>query len=414
MLTVKELESIRLEIKEHPSGTIRRIGHKDGLYIQVENKSMYWRMNYRFNDKQDTMAFGVYPKVSMSEAVKKCNEVHVMLDRGENPKKKKDKNIKSFKEVAEEWLEKMRVNSAEKTKEVDLGRLKNWIYPVIKEKKITEVNEQDILKIYDRILERNKETESRGVPTAKRVTDLTCRIMRYAKRMQYSLVEIYGSDLKQTLPPHVEKEMPALTNPDDVGDMLFTIGQYPRHDVVTKLVILFTFYSALRQGEILSLTWNNVLWNKKQILVPAENMKMKKGVEHIVPLSTQMVDILKTMQKLTGDQSSNYIFSLGSNRPISENTVNGAIQEAIDAVGKRVMTAHGCRAIFSTNCKHFGGQREWIELQLAHSKKARNKVEAAYNRDDCLEERTTMMQNYSDWLDTQRELARERAEKGNT
>jgi hypothetical protein len=41
-----------------------------GLYLQVSATSKYWRLAYRFQGKQKTLALGVYPDVSLAAARK--------------------------------------------------------------------------------------------------------------------------------------------------------------------------------------------------------------------------------------------------------------------------------------------------------------------------------------------------------
>ena len=63
------------------------------------------------------------------------------------------------------------------------------------------------------------------------------------------------------------------------------------------------------------------------------------------------------------------------------------------------MTGHGFRGLASTILHENDFADEHIELQLAHLK--RNKVAAAYNHARYLSQRTSMMQWWADYLDTQ-------------
>ena len=60
------------------------------------------------------------------------------------------------------------------------------------------------------------------------------------------------------------------------------------------------------------------------------------------------------------------------------------------------MTGHGFRTMASTLLNEQGWHPDLIELQLAHAE--RNKVRAAYNRAQRLDERRKMMQAYADYL----------------
>jgi integrase len=62
------------------------------------------------------------------------------------------------------------------------------------------------------------------------------------------------------------------------------------------------------------------------------------------------------------------------------------------------MTGHGFRAVASTQLNEMGFDADAIERQLAHAE--RNKIRAAYHRTEYLAERTAMMQQWADMLDT--------------
>jgi integrase len=123
-------------------------------------------------------------------------------------------------------------------------------------------------------------------------------------------------------------------------------------------------------------------------------MKMKEP--HLVPLSSQVVAILKELQPLTG--SGRYVFpSVRTNtRPMSENTVNAALRRM--GYSSDDMTGHGFRAMARTILDEVLGVRpDFIEHQLAHAVKDPNGT--AYNRTKHKIERRKMMQLWADYLD---------------
>jgi len=125
---------------------------------------------------------------------------------------------------------------------------------------------------------------------------------------------------------------------------------------------------------------------------------MKMREPHVVPLSRQAVEILRDLRPLTG--SGPYVFPSirTSQRPMSENTINGALRRL--GYSNDEMTGHGFRAMASTCLNEQGWHPDVIELQLAHAE--RNKVRAAYNRATRFAERRKMMQAWADYLDTLR------------
>jgi len=122
---------------------------------------------------------------------------------------------------------------------------------------------------------------------------------------------------------------------------------------------------------------------------------MKMRELHIVPLSSQALEIIKDIKPLTGHTK--YVFpSIRTNkRPMSENTVNAGLRRL--GYSKDEMTGHGFRSMASTLLNEQGWHRDAIERQLAHAE--RDSVRAAYNYAEHLPERKKMMQFWADYLD---------------
>ena len=84
-------------------------------------------------------------------------------------------------------------------------------------------------------------------------------------------------------------------------------------------------------------------------------------------------------------------------KPISENTFNSALRR----MGYDTATAHGFRSLFSTvTNEHDRSLGDVVERALAH--RDRNKVRAAYLRSTLLNDRTSLMQWWADYLDGRR------------
>ena len=138
-----------------------------------------------------------------------------------------------------------------------------------------------------------------------------------------------------------------------------------------------------------------------------KEMKLRKD-PHLVPLTTQAMDLLAKVQHFTG--RGRYIFPNPRNKdlPMSENAVNVAIRRM--GYGKEQMTAHGFRSMASTLLNEAGEHRyDVIEAQLAHS--SADKIRAVYNRAQYMEERRKLMQSWADMLDALREQAKREAQQ---
>ena len=162
---------------------------------------------------------------------------------------------------------------------------------------------------------------------------------------------------------------------------------------VAQQVLAFLILTAARSGEVRSMTWDEVDLDDEVWTVPAERMKAKQI--HRVPLSTQVVTLLRRQQGL----HKTLVFpSVRSHTPLSDMALTAFLRraKAISDVAGRAATAHGFRSSFRDWCSEKGYARDLAERSLAHA--VQNKVEAAYHRTDLLEQRRPMMQAWADFV----------------
>ena len=160
----------------------------------------------------------------------------------------------------------------------------------------------------------------------------------------------------------------------------------------TRLALQFMALTFVRTGEMRFAEWSEIDEAKAEWRIPAERMKMPSP--HIVPLSTQALDVIRQLRELNGRWK--WVFPSQSNtqKPISENTVLFALYRL--GYHSR-MTGHGFRGLASTILNENGFESDWIERQLAHSE--RDDVRAAYNHAQYLSERKRMMQWWGDYVE---------------
>ncbi|MEG7999876.1 tyrosine-type recombinase/integrase, partial [Klebsiella quasipneumoniae subsp. quasipneumoniae] len=119
--------------------------------------------------------------------------------------------------------------------------------------------------------------------------------------------------------------------------------------------------------------------------IPAERMKAKR--EHIVPLSSQALEILEVMKPISAHREHVFPSRNDPKQPMNSQTANAALKR-IGYGGKLV--AHGLRSIASTYLNEEGLESDIIESCLAHIDK--NEVRRAYNRSTYLERRKITME----------------------
>lgn len=376
-----------------PGKTASKLFDGDGLYILLHpNGSKYWRFKYYVLNKEKALALGVYPDVGLKEAREKRFEARKLLAAGTDPgaKKQEDKQAaltrseNTFKAVADQWhkanIAKWIPDNADRI----WRRLEKNVFPKLGDKPIAEIKPLDLLNTI-------KIVEERGATDLSRRILRTCgQVFRYAVvhgKAEYNIT----SGLSDGLQAHRLQHYPAISVKElpKFFKALDAVSTSTQNKLAVRLIAL-TF---VRQGELRLAKWADVDFEGKEWRIPAENTKMRE--RHIVPLATQTIEILKALQKITGD--GDYLFpsqNRQKNPIMSENTINMVIKK----MGyKGQMVGHGFRSTASTALNEMGLKSDLIERQLAHA--PRNQVRAAYNRAEYLDDRKTMMQTWADYLD---------------
>ncbi len=374
------------------SASIRKLHDGDGLYLWVYlDGRKYWRLRYWQADKEKSLSLGVYPKVTLSDARKKRDELRKQLQADLDPSaerkatnlRKKLANVNSFEAVALEWYTKQLHTWVEHHASDVKRRLESNIFPTLGKRPIDQINALELLETIRKI-------EARGAyDLAHRVLQVCGQVFRYGIATGRCTRNL-STDLRDALTPHVKKHQSAVRT-EDLPDLLRAIAQYDETgDKQTRLALQLLAQTFVRTNELIGAEWtefdlDNALW-----IIPAGRMKMK--AEHVVPLARQALAILSELKEISG--GSRLVFP-GRNRdkPISNNTMLFALYR-MGYKGK--MTGHGFRAVASTILNETGFKSDVIERQLAHCE--RNEVRGAYNRAEYLPERKRMMQHWADYL----------------
>ena len=365
------------------------------MYLLVKAVGKYWRMNYRFAEKRKTLALGVYPDVGLAKARARRDKAREQLADGIDPATAKreekqaqaDAAANTFEAVARVWLAKTTSKRAEVTQSRITTLLEKDVFPFIGSMPISTIKPRDVL---DKAV---RKIEARGsIDTAHRAKQICGQIFRYAVAVGLAERDV-TTDLRGALAAIPESHFAAITEPKQAGELMRSIFDYTGHPCTVAALKLSPLVF-VRPGELRTAEWAEIDLDAAEWRIPASKMKMK--VDHLVPLSTQAVALLRSVRPITGH--GRYVFpSLRTGeRPMSENTINAALRGM--GYSKEVHTAHGFRALARTIMDEVMGERvDLIEHQLAHAVKDPNG--RAYNRTAHLPARRDMMQHWSDYLD---------------
>ncbi len=368
-----------------------------GLFLLITpSGGKLWNLKYRYGGKEKKLALGAYPLVSLEAARQRREDAKKLLandmDPGEMKKvlksAAKDKAANTFEVVAREWHHKF--SSAGKwspSHAADiLHRLEKDIFPPLGARPISEIKPLDLLKALERIASRG------ALDTAHRLRHHCGMIFRYAVVTERAERDV-AADLRGALPAVKNGHHAAPTTPQSLLPLLRAIDAYEGSYIVKCALQLLPLFFC-RPGELRAAEWTEIDFDKAIWEIPATRMKMKQP--HIVPLSEQAIDILESLQSLTG--SGKYLFPCqrSTQRCMSDNAYNAALRRM--GFTKDEATAHGFRASARTildEVLHI--PVVLIEHQLSHS--VRDPLGRAYNRTSHLDERKKMMQQWAEYLD---------------
>jgi integrase len=345
------------------------------------------------------MGLGPYQEVSLAEARDKARELRKQIRNGIDPLQEKHaqklqqekiaRKQKTFRECAEAVLE-IKGSELKSKKHIEQwgSSLETYAYPVIGEKKVSEIIRADLLAILEPIWLTKNETASRVRGRIETVLD-------YAKTKEYFEGDnpaAWKGMLKPLLsmPGKVQNKKHHAALPySEVGVFMSELRGRPG---VSARALEFSILTVARSGEIRGAEWNEIDLTAKTWVIPAERMKANK--EHSAPLSDAAVALLKALPRL---KDNNLIFPAPRGGQLSDMSLTAVLKR----IGRRDLTQHGFRSTF----REWAGettsyQREVIEHALTHQ--LADKAEAAYQRGTLWPKRVSLMDEWSCYCESLR------------
>ena len=378
-----------------PGEKTARLYDERGLYLEVSPKGgKWWRLKYRFEGKEKRLSVGVYPDVSLKAARTRRDEARALLAEGVDPGEhrkavkaaKADRAANSYEVIAREWHAKHTATLNPEHAERILRRQERDLFPWVGQIPISDVTAPVLLESLRRI-------EGRGaIQTAHRALGDCGQIFRYAVATGRAQRDP-TPDLRGALSSYRAEHFAAVTDPARLAELLRIMDGY-EGTLTVRCALRLAPLVFVRPGELRQAQWADIDLDAAEWRYHVT----KTDTQHIVPLSSQAVAILRELEPLTG--RGQYVFPSARNprgdRPMSENTVNAAMRRL--GIPKDEMSGHGFRAAARTILDEVLGFRpDFIEHQLAHA--VRDPNGRAYNRTAHLPERRKMMQAWADYLD---------------
>lgn len=391
---------IRSAVNSHKKLQVKvqiKLADGKGLFFIIDkNGNAYWRWDYvrPITKKRNSISLGTYPELSLLNARAKRADCRELLAQNIDPaiQKQQEDEItqfqnNKFKLIADEYR---------KTEELEPStqRRNNFVwdklYAALGDQVITEITPTQVLEVC-RIYERQGKTDS-----AKRMRSKASQVFRYAIALglcQFNVADQISGILKVGKTKH----RAAITDEKKLGQLLRNINRnIGRGDIAIDYAVKILPHVFVRPGELRAAKWSDIdLENKIWCYTPPKT-KNQTALQHIVPLSDQVLKLLKELHQLTGHTEYCFVSMRDKSKTISESTINKRLKQYGFENGET--TGHGFRATARTlldEVLKFPIER--IEQQLAHQ--VRDMHGRAYNRTKYLEERTAMMQAWSNYLD---------------
>ena len=379
-----------------PTGKVFLLADADGLSIEVAaSGAKLWRFRYRISGRERKISFGRYPEVSLKEARQKRDEARAAIRDGSDPgaERKKAKLLavlsaeNTFAAIADEYITTKLVGENKAAITIDKARWLVTHLAPIASLPIVEIKPQELYAALKRLEGAGKHE------TARRCRSFASRVFRYAVVTGRAEADPAAMLSGALITPKV-KHHAAPIDPAKVGDVLRAIDAYTTGAPITRLALQIAPHVMTRPGELRQALWEEFDLDAAIWRIPAGRMKARRP--HAIPLSRQVVAYLREVQEFSGPTG--YVFPAfhTSRKPMSENTMNQAFRR-MGFTGDEV-TSHGLRTTASTLLNESG---KWhpdaIERALAHGDS--DAVRGIYNRGHYLDERTAMMQWWSDHLD---------------
>ena len=390
-----------------------KLRDSNGLYLEIKpNGVKAWRYRFELREdgkiKESVFAIGDYAnapsgetpeeakarrdgrRFTLAEARDERTKARALVKQGINPAqhrqleriKRAQENATTLEAVAKEWLGLK--DWEEITKKRRLDMLTRVVFPTLGELPVKQVTPPLILGILKKAAEKN------GVS-----------VMNEAKRTLFGIFELAAETFRvDSNPVHQWREALPKNKTQhkrpleiaEIGQLLRDFeGHGGRHETITAFRLMWL--TLTRPSEAVEAKWEEFDLDAAIWRIPAGRMKMRR--EHVVPLPTQAVEMLRALHGLTGRHAHLFPHRDDKTKPMA----TASFRQALNVLGwAGKYSPHATRTTGSTRLNEMGYTADWIERQLAHAEP--NAVRRTYNHAEHLADRAKMMQQWADMLDT--------------
>ena len=365
-----------------------RYSDGDGLHLFISRAGgKSWVQRITIDGRRRDIGLGGYPNVSLSQARKRAADNRAAIADGKDPVADKRKPaVLTFSRAAHAVHEVNRPRWRNERHALSwMQTLERHAFPKIGSKPIDAIGRTDVLTVLAPIWSTRPET-------ARRVRQRMRTVFRWAMANELIETNPAGEAIDGALPsmPKIKAHLRALPY-HEVGSALKTVDA-SQTSLAAKRCLRFLVLTATRSGEARGATWDEIDLDGAMWTIPAS--RMKAGVEHRVPLSDQVLEVLTLAHQLEDGSGLCFPSPLRPGRILSDMTLTKVLRST--GLADRA-TVHGFRTSFKTWTME-QTDTPWAVGEAALAHLLGGSVEQAYARSDLFVRRRMLMQQWADYI----------------
>jgi integrase len=310
---------------------------------------------YRSNGRLRRESLGRWPAVSLSQAREQWRKTREAIGRGDNPEHREGAKTPALlvENVIEDWLK--RDQGENRSLNQTVSAVKKDLLPRWSGRRIDQIKRKDIVDLLDSITDRGANAQAR-------------KMQQYVRRffkwcLSRGILESDPNNGMEWIPACKARDR--VLSDSELAKVWKAGEKAGIYGPALKLLVL----TGLRREEATQLKWSEIEGNV--IKLSAE--RMKNGDAHIVPLSSEAMEVLDSIPRIAG---SDWVFTIDGKKPVNGWSKAKPIIDKESGVSAFVI--HDIRRSVSTHMNELGlAEPHIIEAVLGHTVKG---VAAVYNK----------------------------------
>ena len=357
------------------------------LYLRIApGGTKSWVQRLTIDDRRHDLGLGGWPLVSLAEARDVAFMNRRLVRQGGNPLgDKRRAQVPTFQEASRRALEANRGRWRNR-KSIDnwIATMAKYVHPVFGDRRVDQVGREDVLRVLTPIWSTKPEI-GRKVRTRIRQT------LAWAQAHGHVENNPAGEAIDAALPATTALKVHFRALPYPEVDAALDTIEASRASLSAKACLRFVVLTACRSGEARLATWAEIDPQAREWRIPGA--RMKAGVEHRVPLSDAVLDVLESVRPLRDRHDLLFPSPSRPGKPLSDMTLTKVLRDI--GLADRA-TVHGFRSAFRTWASERTSVTHAVcEMALAH--RVGSDVERSYARSDLFEKRRGLMVAWAEY-----------------